>query len=162
MSIKLKIVKLMSEHEGTMQEYQVDVPVYDDKEFQLYPDQTITFQAYRIEDGLAIRPLATTLIGKAQCVITLKEFDLEIETVEVEKQFYIHMPEHAEDEEAEQIDTKTMEIDVEEQLREAIFLGLPPVIKSPEAESIEPLKGGDDLPDTNTQNPFAGLKDMLG
>lgn len=162
MPIKLKIVKLMSEHEGAMQEYEVNVPVYDDKEFHLYPDQTITFQAYRIQDGLAIRPLSTTIVGKTQCVATLKEFDLEVETVEVEKQFYIRLPELAEDEEAEPIDTKTMEIDVEEQLREAIFLGLPPVIKCPEAEDQELLKGGDDLPESNTQNPFAGLKDMLG
>jgi len=166
MTTLISISKLLSRDIGTQEEFTLEIPLYEDDEIQLKPKQTIDFVAYRIEDGLALITQPVNLMAKAQCVVTLKDFDLEYELQSVERQFYWDLPEGLNPEDVEFIDKKHYQVDLDNLIREAIFLSLPTVIKSPEAEKLSLNEIAANKLNSNSgsegQNPFAGLKDMLG
>jgi len=166
MTTLISISKLLSRDIGTQEEFTLEIPLFEDEEITLGSNQKLDFVAYRIEDGLVFITQPTTLKAKAQCVVTLKDFDLKYELQPIERQFYWDLPEGVNPEDVEFIDKKHYQVDLENVIREAVFLSLPTVIKSPEAEKLSLDKLAASKLNANSrqqgQNPFAGLKDMLG
>jgi len=162
----ISISSQLSRDLGTREEYTVPIPIFEDPEITFLPGQEITFESYRIQDGLSLIALPGTIKAKAQCIVTFKEFILEYPIAQIEKQCYLNIPEGVNPEDVALIDRKFYQIDTEELIREAVFLELPMIIKSPEAES-QATKTTKTNPNSENegqsmQNPFAGLKDMLG
>jgi len=164
--MKLSISDLLQSKPGTAKEYTVELPEFEDAEFKVEPNQKVLLKAYRIEDGIAVTTQPEEIQGKAICMKTMKKFILDTTLRETEWQYYLKMPEEVDPEEARPIDPKTHTIDVEELLKEAIFLGLPIVIECPEAHKI-PIKTKTEnyqeveSPSERTYKAFEGLKDIL-
>lgn len=158
--ITLNIRELLRSEAGTTTKYKVELPPFDDAEFHLSPSQKIELKGYSMGDGVVLIPITNKLHGKATCTSCLKEFELDANVYPTEKQYYIDIPEDIEEELVGQIDKKSLEVDIEDLIREAVFLALPsPMRCSPDCHS-QHREG--DLPDTPTsQKPFANLKDLL-
>ncbi len=160
MTLKINVGELFRSEPGTKKEYELDLPVFEDEEFHLEKDQKIFLTGYKIDKGIAVSVDPDTIKGIATCVKTLKEFTLESELYSAERQFYLQRPDDLEEnEEFDQIDNKTFEVDLEDMVREAVFLGLPTVIVSPEGEKTHVELKQDQAP--GTTKAFADLKNLL-
>jgi uncharacterized metal-binding protein YceD (DUF177 family) len=160
MPIKINVGELFRSEPGTQKEYEIDIPVFEDEEFHVFPEQKMRLIGYKIDKGIAISTDDMTVKGTANCVKTLKDFNLETELYPTEKQFYLTKPDDLDDdEEFEKIDHKTFDVDVEEIVREAVFLGLPTILVSPEGEKMQvEVKQTEDI---RTTKPFADLKNLI-
>lgn len=160
MPININIGELFRSEPGTRKDYEMELPVFEDEEFHLDPDQTVLVVGYKIDKGIALSVDPELVTGTATCVKTLKEFTLESELYSAERQFYLNKPDDLdEDDEYDKIDNKTFDVDIEDMLREAVFLGLPTVLVSPEGEKthVESTQSED----PRTTKPFADLKNLL-
>ena len=153
--IELRIQKLIKASNNLTETYDIDVPVFEDKDFKILPDQKLQVDVHKIQGGVALTAEPQTIKGIVKCARTLEDFTYSHKTMQFEMQAYLKVPEDIDPSEVLQIDTKNMVLDLEPFVREAIFISLPyRFIKDGESNS-EPQK------EQKTYSPFANLKDLL-
>ena len=153
--IELRIQKLVKAANNLTESYDIDIPVFKDKEFQILPGQKLKVDLHKIQDGLSIHAPKQKVKGTVVCARTLEEFEYTHEILPFEMQAYIKIPEDIDAQDVLQIDTKNMVLNLEPFVREAIFISLPyRFIKDPQAQA-KPAK------DQKSYKPFSNLKDLM-
>jgi len=153
--IELRIQKLVKAANNLTESYDIEVPVFDDTEFQILPNQTLRIDLHKIQDGLSLHSPKQTIKGIVTCARTLEEFEYHHQTMPFEMQAYLKIPEDIEPDDVLKIDTKNMVLDLEPFVREAIFISLPyRFIKNPDTDSKPENQ-------TKSYKPFSNLKDLM-
>jgi uncharacterized protein len=168
--VTISVGELFFGEPGDERTYEVDLPLFEDKEIRLINGQKVLLKAYRNKGGVSVNPLKQAVKAKVFCTKCLEEFTLEIELYPTERQYYRGTPDSVEEFEEFEYVTPNFDIDVEYLLREAIFLNLPPAIVCKEDCKGLCLKCGKDLnkgdcrcakDGVETIKPFEALKDII-
>ena len=153
--IELRIQKLVKAANNLTESYNIDIPVFDDTEFQILPGQSLQIDLHKIQDGLSLHAPKQKVKGSVICARTLEQFEYTHETLPFEMQAYLKIPEGIDSEDVLKIDTKNMVLDLEPFVREAVFISLPyRFIKDPQKDT-RPTQ------DKKSYKPFSNLKDLM-
>jgi hypothetical protein len=158
--IALNIRELFYAYPGEQMEFQVPIPVFEDPEFTVNANQTMVLKGYKIEDGVCLTTSTQKFRGMATCTSCLNQFSLRLKPFQTERQYYTKPPEEIEDSMIGTINPKTFEVDIEEILREAVFLNLPANLRCSEECHIEHHETDLSEAESGVQ-PFKDLKNLI-
>jgi uncharacterized metal-binding protein YceD (DUF177 family) len=159
---RIPINELMHSEIGKTNEVEVNVPEMTDFEVEVMPDQKLTFEGMKIEDGVCFYPVDQTLRISFNCNRCLKKVETDMELRPLEKQYYMKIPEDIDDDLVQQIDKKNHEIDFTPLINEVVYLSLPAILTC-EGECQGPPAYKQELgnPEKPVQKPFGNLKNMI-
>ena len=163
--IEIKVHQLLNAGYDLSESYMVDVPEFQDTEFQVLPGQKLEIEIHKIQDGLSLSLPAQKIKGLVTCARTLEEFEYSHNILSFEMQAYTKIPEDIDPEDVLQINTKNMTLDIEPFIREGVFISLPYRFIKEDTSIKQVYKVQKDSAssskDAQSFQPFANLKDLL-
>jgi len=129
MQYNLSIIRVLNSKIGSHFEFPVKVADFPDlladPNFKLNKDQTLEIKAWRIQDGVCVTIPSQEIKGMAKDSLSQEEFSTTIMSYATEKNFYLQIPDEEDELDVGRINSKTLEIQIDDLLNEAILLNLP-------------------------------------
>jgi len=160
MQYQLSLVRILNSQLGTHINFKVNLKHFpkllEEQSFKPYLDQEISVDSYRIQDGVCLIIPSQEISGTAIDSSSNKEFETKINSFATEKNYYIKIPDDENKEEVGKINPKSLEVQIDDLLNEALFLNIPFTFSNskeqPKSQNYSTDKG---------QNSQKTLKDLF-
>lgn len=161
--LKFPISELFYSEVGTTNTLEVELPQVFHQEAKLAEGQKIQVIGMKIEDAVCFYLENQEFTISFNCVRCLKPTTKTTPLRDLEKHYYVSVPEDVDDDLVELIDKKNFEVDLTTFIEESILLSIPTLLICGEDCPGPPtFSNNESNPDQNSSNsPFSKLKDLI-